>query len=515
MPEILSPVEPAESEERAQASPQPANGRGRLPFLICEAALLAWVMKQAVVVAIGIAQRVGAPYQFDYGEGNVLATLVRVAHGLSLYPDPRAFPNAIDPYGPVAYYLLAIPVKLFGTSFVGPRLVVVASVAAICVLLALTLRELGGSAPAATAFGLMYATVAVVEGWSTQLRVDLPGIALTVAGLYAFCRAERAAQRDGQWPLRRLLWPVALFVAGIYCKYTLLAAPAACGIDLLMHRRWHDAWRFALLGMAMCAVVMGLAVMVTRGRVIAHMFYTHPDPYFFQLYWLRMKTVAGLHLALLAVAAIGLALGLGRRTVPLPVWWLGLATISAMTAGKMGSSSNHFLEWPAAACLAAGAGWMAITRMPTRWLAVGFTLGATVWVAAQMQQQWGLSFTPFAEVQECGSAYAYIRQQPGDRVLSENVGALLLGGKTVWVLDPWAYTQYVGSQGGPDPLEEKLRAGWFNLLVTKFDYTASPYYSEHGGLRFTPRMVQDMTRNYRRVRTFQCLDAGYVFVPVR
>ncbi len=126
-----------------------------------------------------------------------------------------------------------------------------------------------------------------------------------------------------------------------------------------------------------------------------------------------------------------------------------------------------------------------------------------------------LRFTPFVEVQECNAAYSYIRQHPGDRIFSENLGALLLGGKTVWVLDPWAYTQYVSSVAGPDPVEEKLRAGWFDLVVTRSDYTGSAYYSQHGGLRHTARMVQDLAANYRLVKTFQCLDASVVYLPVR
>ena len=166
-----------------------AARRARSPVVLgCELVLLALVVWRVLGTALALRARALTPFQFDYGEGNVLATLARIAQGLTPYPDPRAFPNAIDPYGPVGYYLLAIPVKLFGVSLLAPRMLVIASVVAICVLLALTIARATRSVAAAVIFGGYYITLPLVAGMGALLRVDLVGLALSIAGLHLFTR---------------------------------------------------------------------------------------------------------------------------------------------------------------------------------------------------------------------------------------------------------------------------------------------------------------------------------------
>ena len=57
---------------------------------------------------------IAAPFQADYEEGNILNALSRILSGATPWPDPRILPNVMNPYGPVAYYLLVLPVKVFG-----------------------------------------------------------------------------------------------------------------------------------------------------------------------------------------------------------------------------------------------------------------------------------------------------------------------------------------------------------------------------------------------------------------
>src|ERR1051326_5132224 len=79
---------------------------------------------------------ISAPFQYDYEEGNILNALLRITHGLTPYPDPHALPNIINPYGPAAYYLLAIPAKFFGLAFVYPRMMILGCTVAIALLIA-------------------------------------------------------------------------------------------------------------------------------------------------------------------------------------------------------------------------------------------------------------------------------------------------------------------------------------------------------------------------------------------
>ena len=57
---------------------------------------------------------IAAPFQADYEEGNILNALSRILSGATPWPEPT-LPSIMNPYGPVAYYLLVLPVKISGS----------------------------------------------------------------------------------------------------------------------------------------------------------------------------------------------------------------------------------------------------------------------------------------------------------------------------------------------------------------------------------------------------------------
>jgi hypothetical protein len=489
--------------------------------LACELALLPLVAWRIIAAALAVRAHALTPFQFDYGEGNVLATLARIAHGLTPYPDPRAFPNAIDPYGPVGYYLLAIPVKLFGISLLPPRVLVIASVVAICIFLALIILRATRSAGAAIIFSAACASLPLVQGLAPVLRVDFIGLALSVAALYLFCHGSATENTEARNDLLHvsswvsseanlsLLASVILFVAAGFCKHSLLAAPAACTLYLVSLRRWREAANFAGTGAALGVVAFGIAEWLTHGLFAEHLFLTHPDPFSWNGYALRITRLAIGAAPLVALALVRVFWEFRRKQLSVPSWWFLLATITAITAGKQGSGWNHFLEWTAALCLCAALGWDVVRH--TRPAAVLFA----AWLAIMLVWPAQSMFDWSNGLQQCPQAYAYIRDHSGDRVLSENVSALLVGGKTVWVLDPFVYSQIVMHGTWPDDvIEPRLRSRWFDLVVMRRDYTQSPDALRHGAERFSAGMLQGLAANYRIVRSFQCTDANVVFEPL-
>jgi len=509
----------ATQREAGNKSADAAGHGARSPVVLgCELALLALLAWRVLGAALALRAHALSPFQFDYGEGNVLATLARIAHGLTPYPDPRAFPNAIDPYGPVGYYLLAIPVKLFGVSLLAPRMLVIASVVAICVLVALTIARATRSVAAAVIFGAIYAALPLVAGMGALLRVDLVGLALSIGGLYLFTRGMVAGSLDSSKIDNRkstiendfrpgfAYAAAALFVAAVFCKHSLLAAPAACTLYLVARRRWRQAANFAGAGAALGVAAFGIAEWLTRGYFAEHLFLTHPDPFSWNGYALRITRLAIGAAPLLAMAAVRIIGELRRKQLSVASWWFLLATMTAITAGKQGSGWNHFLEWTAALCLCAGLGWDLVRRArPAAVLFAAWLAVMLVWPAQSM-------FDWSNGLQQCPEAYAYIGAHAGDRALSENVSALLLGGKTVWVLDPFVYSQ-IAMHGTwrDDVIEPRLRSRWFDMVVTRRDYTQSPDALRRGVERFSAGTVQALKANYRVARSFQCTDANVIF----
>ncbi|MGI9101679.1 MAG: hypothetical protein ACR2IF_04455 [Terriglobales bacterium] len=491
---------------------RPSAARRNRLALAFESALLALLAWRLWIIATAVRTFASAPFQYDYGEGNVLATAVRLAHGLSPYPDPRAFPNAIDPYGPVGYYLLALPVKWFGVTFLYPRLLVIAAAVSICLLLALIIFKFTRSSLAALLFGFSYLAIPMVHSQSFLLRVDFLGLALTVAGLHLFARgltaiANRQSPIGNSFSLSSSVSSVAslvLFVAAIFCKHSLIAAPLACLLVLLSRRRWREALRFAGIAVALGILAFAAAEVLTRGFFAQHLFLTHPDPFSWNQYAVRMAWLARMCAPLLALAVIEIIVELRAGRLSLPMWWFLLATAVAITSGKQGSNWNHLLEWTAALCLCAGLGWASLGGLrPARFARLG-TIALALWLAAWFIRPPHSMFDWSNGAQQCPQAYAYVRDHPGDRVLSENLGAVLLGGKTAWVLDPFVYSQIVMHGTWPDDvIEPRLRSQWFDQVITRRQYRPAENTD-----RFSPEMLTALNANYRVARSFQCTDAN-------
>jgi hypothetical protein len=216
---------------------------------------------------------------------------------------------------------------------------------------------------------------------------------------------------------------------------------------------------------------------------------------------------------LLAPALVAVAPEIARKKPSLPCIWLILSAATAITAGKLGSNWNHFLEWPIALCICAGMGWMVLARLKPPELAATLCVIATVWLGFMVFAQ-KQSKNPFAAVRDCPAAYEFVRSHPGDRVLSENVGALVLGGKKVWVSNLFVYSQLIRNAGWQDAgMKQMIDTRSFDLIVTSRNYPSNKMYSLLGVDRFAPEPLQSLEQNYRAVAAFECKDAAFMFAP--
>ena len=147
-----------------------------------------------------------------------------------------------------------------------------------------------------------------------------------------------------------------------------------------------------------------------------------------------------------------------------------------------------------------------------RALALVMAVVVTAWLCIFLWRERTLPFDPYATVEDCDRVYALVKQYPGDRVLSENVGALMLAGKTVWVSNPFVYSQRVMRGGWPDAgLERMVRNREFDLVVAQWNYPMYPNFMSDGAERFSSGVVRAIVENYRAVQLYQCTDAHVFF----
>lgn len=474
------------------------RSRAWLVFILPLAAIGIW----RVVLFAGRAP-VAAPFQYDYEEGNILNAISRILHSATPYPDPHALPSILNPYGPAAYYLLAIPAKLFGVSFLYPRLLIVACAFVVATLIAMEIRRQSGSALLGAAFAFVFLAIPNVQQWMWLLRVDMLGLAFTAAGLVMFSNELQTPTKQPRTLVLALLFAIAALV-----KISLLAAPAACFAGLALHRRHPEAARLALQTLSMFAIVMGAFAIVTHGAVLTDVFCTHPDPFSFRVYTqgLTGMIVAAWPLVLLAILAI--ARDLAQRRYCPAVLWVMVATFTAITAGKLGSNTNHFVEWNAALCMAAAIGVLEIRKSFSTVAAPAVVL---IVVAAVLAMQPSFAAEPLNR--DCYQAYNSAREQAGDE-LSENVGALVLGGKKVWVSNPYVLAQLVEHSGWSDAaLVEMVRQRRFAAIYSHYDYLGIPAYLAHGTERESPELLRAIADNYDASTGFACQDMGVVYRP--
>ncbi|HVB34806.1 MAG TPA: hypothetical protein VNJ52_10605 [Patescibacteria group bacterium] len=440
-------------------------------------------------------------FAVNFEEGNVLNAALRITRGQSPYPPVGGLPYVVNPYGPVFYYAVAPLVKWFGLNFTAPRLLVLASGFAVSLFVILLLKRWTGSWRIALGFGLSFLAVTLVRDWIYVLRVDIFGAALTMAGLYVF-----ATRRS---PIGSAL----LFVAGLFTKITLLAAPVACIFYLALSGERRRAWRltawmtaFGTLGL----IALGWG---TRGWGLFNMFLTHPDPYSISRYWNTIRPFALLDAALLAGAIALAARDIRRRQFSLPLLYFLLASVMTLTAGKLGSDANHLIEWQAAMCLAAGCGYYALRQRPRPDPVVALIpIGIIVLVLLGLPESRQLN----PELQGCQAAYQFAAGQPG-QLLTGNPGAAVLSGKKVWLSNTFEYA-FLGKDGRLDqqPLIRMVLDKSFGLILIDENIPALEMDAAHpraANSFWPPGFVAALLQNYHPVARFSCAYADVAYEP--
>ena len=286
---------------------------------------------------------------------------------------------------------------------------------------------LGGSRRAAALLAAAFFCHPVLWIWLPLLRVDFIAVACALLGLYAFARH------------RSLVLASVCFAAAALTKQTAVAAPIACALELALERRWRD------LGVLTGATGgLGLVVLAALGPgAWVHLVVTHRDPFNAFRYAHNLMAVLGGSLPLGLAIAYGAATRApgvaGRRLAWL---YVGSCTLLTLTAGKAGAETNHFIEWIGATSVLAA---LALSG-PVRLREPGAAAVAAAILAIAGVSVAGAVWRPRRDIDPaaCARAYRMIQATGTERILSEDVAALLLAGKPVGVTDPFAYTQVRG-----------------------------------------------------------------------
>ncbi|HEX5502674.1 MAG TPA: hypothetical protein VFW96_08625 [Thermomicrobiales bacterium] len=508
---------------KAEAPPGAAAGAWsrRLAAALLVAALALLLLKLPATVAFSRAI-LAYPFQVDDSEGVILSEAQWLARGVDPYQPARPDLFTAAPYTPIFTALNAAAFAVAPFTFkVGRGLALLATLA-VAALAALLVRRRTGSALLALWAGLAILTLNLVTVWSVRARPDELALACNLAGLAVVWWRWPAEDAGGAGRPRRDEWRALALAAGLcalgfYTKQTLLAAPLAAGLYLLL-RRPRLGVAFGALYAALVAVPFVALDLATRHGFYQHIVAFHSSwaaadylrlarP-FVARYWPLLAAAALLPLAVVAGGA-----RLRRDPDLLPALYLPLAALGSLGAGTHGGNHNHFVETLVAAALCAAllAGRLAARGATGRVAAAALVLLLSVasvaearlapadWLARDYR-------APLpAEREGWAQLAAFVTNDPGP-VYSDNVGLLLVAGKPVDYTDPFtlAYAAETG-QWDQRALVGRIERGEFHLIALRYDVFAV----SGAPTDLTPEMLAAIRAHYRLIQR----NVVFVYAP--
>jgi ABC-type glycerol-3-phosphate transport system permease component len=433
------------------------------------------------------------PFPLNYGEGPLLDQAVRLANFEGIYSSDLArAPYTISNYPPF-YLLVQAPfVWLFGPELWYGRLISLASVAATALFVALTLFTLTRDRIAAMAAGLTFPAIPYVLRWSSLGRVDLLGLALSWAGLFAVVR----------WPGRRraIVAAALLFVAAVLTRQTyVLAAPLTAFVWLLVQGQRRRALELAGLSCGLGLVSFAALNVATDGGFFLNTVTANINDF----RWERVSfnaLGAGLACPLLLLGGLAFAWRAPRdRAWWLVVPYLALSVPSALLVGKVGSDVNYLLELSAALCLATGAliAWQR-ERPRLRALLISLLALQVLALAQSSLVPSGLQDYVVDQEKEVRQLSRIVAGAEGPVLTDEHMGLLPLNGKRIQ-FQPFEMTQL--SRDGSwkqDRAVETIQSEEYAIVMM----WEPPFAKDIKQDRWTPEMLGAIDAHYEPTDRF-------------
>jgi hypothetical protein len=463
----------------------------RIATRLAEGLLVLSLLRGVWLLATTDARAIAFPYPVDYGEGQLLYQVMRLARLEGIYPPLSAqLPHTIANYPPV-YPLLQVPLAwLFGPALWYGRALSFLGALATAALIARVLLVTTGDRFASLVAGATFLSLPYVVAWAALVRVDCVALALSWFGLALI--TPLAARRPSR------IVAAGLFVlAGFTRQSYFLAAPLAALVWLIGQRRRAQAVELLLWTAGLGGLVFLALMGATGGAFWTHVIVANTaNVNVFG--WPRVANYAqdlavrAPYLLLSTVSFLALAPRVPNATPWLVGPYLLGAAGSAILVGKVGSNLNYLLELAAALGLAAGAVLAAVRnhRALRSVLAVALAIQvASVysWSAVQAAK---LDMRTARGTVVLDRLRREVAESQGLVLADEYMALLTLEGRPV-VYQPYEMKQL--AQAGlwdERPFVEELERRRFALILCDTRYVSA---------RWTPAQRAAMDANYEEV----------------
>lgn len=486
------------------------------------------------------------PYQLDYGEGIVLWQASHVFDLSHAYHPIDRYPFIVFHYPPVYHVISRLAAFVTGDLLIAGRAVSWLLCIGVAIvsgwMAALAVKTPGPSRLVAAIVTPLLMWQLATFDWIPVMRVDITAIFFTLLGLLLFIRAASPVGRIAAG---------ALFIVALFCKQTMIAAPAAAVATLVVTGGAGAAIALTSVMAALGLSTLGALSWWTDGEFARHLFLYNRNPYVVrQLFSFVTQNLSDLGVVTglaLMVPVVAIARreqeadGVSRTWRTWRTWW-PLLTVSDTTeraklcltlyflvagatcviAGKVGAGVYYFLEWNVACCILAG---VTVGELLPSWRT--HRISSAGLVVLLMLGVFGVDHLPRTETYvtmlrgrspllnaratAAARVLDEIKAVPGP-VLSEDMVLLEKANKEI----PWepAIITQLAETGVFDERRalERLEARWFDLVVVRTLDRDPKSYAAGRHLLYTDRMRHAIQQAYEvRAR----LANGYTILQPR
>jgi hypothetical protein len=447
-------------------------------------AVVAFLLLCALSTAVGTAVGLVNFRDVGYPDSSDLLRIGEFIHTGHIYPDGDRPPYLVSLYGPLTYVLLSIPYRLAEAAGVTPQLLVrltIVGAVCLCVLfIYLISKRLYGSRSIALLCALFAVSTLPMAQWTTQIRSDFLGLAVSLASIYWFLAKNGRPQT--------ICAAICAGLAPLF-KQTFVAAPIGIVAWLIYRRRYKEAALWALT--VALTVVGGYAIEGWREPL---MFKTvaalrHPVLEYTRGFAIILDAICQ---PVVPFAAMGALLAIKKRaldTLLLVCYCSAAWLVAVLIDPQAGGTINYFWESLIVSAVLAGPGLCELQSKVDRSPAIVKTMVFVLllWAFVPMlREQLAYLALCHANVTEYHVRKArwetFASTISGRRLLSTSSDVALLS-STPEMPDPFLNAT-LELRGGWNsaPIAAQIEAGTYDLVVIK-DGEAENHQDDYRGIR--------------------------------
>ncbi len=321
------------------------------------------------------------------------------------------------------------------------------------------------------------------------------------------------------------LWIAGVYAAlAVFTKQTMIAAPAAIFLCLLMRDRKKALWFGALLGSGVAAVALAINGALD-GRFLANTVFANMNPFSVDKFLAQFRYFASISFGMLVIVVVSFGRMLRERALAPCVYLILAVLVFLGTAAKVGSDTNYQIESTLLLAICAAIGlhqmdffqlyfarsksWVTLLLIPLALhVAIGYRVSANALLSRLMNEK---LFR--AEIEQLKP---YV-QPSGGLVLSTDFNAMVRLRQRMDV-EPLIYNLLVSVHRiDPEPVRRDLARSAFSTVILSEDVFQPQQFgdAEIGTLPLSE--IDEVRKHYRLVRHVPgpFLDGVYVYQPMR